>query len=128
MASLASDRLRWLQHLQDLQQQVGRLTSGPSVQSSVASATTLDDVHRRLSDANALLRPEALRSMEAEEFMCPLMHVPMLYPVTAADGETYERDAILIWMQQHASQIRLPGGSLPIMVRGQRQMMHSQHY
>lgn len=45
-------------------------------------------------------RDEALQRVESE-VMCPIMHERMQEPVLAADGHTYERQAIEKWMTAH---------------------------
>ena len=32
--------------------------------------------------------------------MCSITHLPMQHPVTAADGHTYEKSAIVHWLAQ----------------------------
>jgi len=44
---------------------------------------------------------EALRKRMEPDFMCPIMHERMNEPVLAADGHTYERQAIERWLQMH---------------------------
>jgi len=44
---------------------------------------------------------EALRRRVEPDFMCPIMHERMQEPVLAADGHTYERQAIEKWLQMH---------------------------
>jgi len=44
---------------------------------------------------------EALRKRIEPDFMCPIMHERMCEPVLAADGHTYERQAIERWLQMH---------------------------
>jgi len=44
---------------------------------------------------------EALRKRIEPDFMCPIMHERMNEPVLAADGHTYERQAIERWLQMH---------------------------
>jgi len=44
---------------------------------------------------------EALRRRVEPDFMCPITHERMGEPVLAADGHTYEREAIEKWLQMH---------------------------
>eukprot|EP00927_Polykrikos_kofoidii_P068027 TRINITY_DN6342_c2_g1_i2.p1 TRINITY_DN6342_c2_g1~~TRINITY_DN6342_c2_g1_i2.p1 ORF type:complete len:743 (+),score=131.40 TRINITY_DN6342_c2_g1_i2:44-2272(+) len=44
---------------------------------------------------------EAFRNTIEADFMCPIMHEWMNDPVIAADGHTYERQAIVRWLQMH---------------------------
>jgi len=44
---------------------------------------------------------EATRLQVELDFMCPIMHEKMNEPVLAADGHTYERQAIEKWLQLH---------------------------
>merc|ERR1740129_1344041 len=44
---------------------------------------------------------EALHKRIEPDFMCPIMHERMNEPVLAADGHTYERQAIQRWLQMH---------------------------
>jgi hypothetical protein len=43
----------------------------------------------------------ALRRRIEPDLMCPIMHETMSEPVLAADGHTYERQAIERWLQMH---------------------------
>merc|ERR1719198_109333 len=56
--------------------------------------TVVAHVERRRSD-------EALRKRIEPDLMCPIMHERMSEPVLAADGHTYERQAIERWLQMH---------------------------
>mmetsp|Transcript_62667 Transcript_62667/g.176679 ORF Transcript_62667/g.176679 Transcript_62667/m.176679 type:complete len:870 (-) Transcript_62667:138-2747(-) len=44
---------------------------------------------------------EAMEKQVEPDFMCPIMHERMREPVLAADGHTYERQAIEKWLQCH---------------------------
>lgn len=43
----------------------------------------------------------AKESLVEAAFMCPILHERMREPVSAADGHTYERHAIVKWLQMH---------------------------
>ena len=36
-----------------------------------------------------------------ESITCPITQVPMIDPVTGSDGQTYEKEAIIRWLNTH---------------------------
>lgn len=59
-----------------------------------------DRVLRRVSERKS---EEAMRRRVEPDFMCPIVHERMMQPVLAADGHTYEREAIETWVQMHST-------------------------
>jgi len=73
--------------------------------SDAAHQNILTQVQERRSD-------EALRIRIEPDFICPIMHERMVEPVLAADGHTYERQAIEKWLQTHNTS-PMTGAPLP---------------
>jgi len=63
----------------------------PQVQSQVSAQQQLEELRAQYS------------AQMFEHFKCPITHELMADPVIAADGHTYERDAICKWFQQSKS-------------------------
>ena len=95
-------------------------SASPTAKQGLSEKRTLYSVKRR--DSNAQLKLECRlekeleaarereRALEAalrqrseafsELFVCPITHEPMQDPVSAADGQTYERRAIEEWLKK----------------------------
>lgn len=56
---------------------------------------------RVLNQVAARKEEEALRRRVEPDFICPITHERMSEPVLAADGHSYERQAIEKWLQKH---------------------------
>ncbi|GLI63151.1 hypothetical protein VaNZ11_005917 [Volvox africanus] len=67
-------------------------------------AATTGPVHAPPAPGNLIhLLTTALRHVQAleEHLWCPITQEPLVDPVVAADGNTYERLAITAWLEQH---------------------------
>jgi len=53
------------------------------------------------AEVGARREGEAQKLQMEPDFMCPIMHERMTEPVLAADGHTYERQAIETWLRMH---------------------------
>jgi hypothetical protein len=82
-------------------------SSGTTAPSSFASQPLSSDVDAGGADASFSSRP-ALPNMPS----CPITQEPMRDPVVAADGHTYERSAIVRWLQT-SDKSPLTGSVLP---------------
>jgi len=93
---------------------------GPRLARS-GSTTSLDDMERRLEqeleaarEREAVLQAALRQRSErlTELVVCPITHEPMQDPVSAADGQTYERCAIEEWLKKENAISPLTGEPL----------------
>ena len=47
------------------------------------------------------MRSSVVENEAPDEYVCPITQEFMVDPVTCADGHTYERTAILEWLENH---------------------------
>ena len=63
-------------------------------------ADKLEKENSRLQEEIKLVKEQRLFDHQHEEYLCPITWEIMTDPVIAADGRTYERQAILHWFQR----------------------------
>ena len=87
--------------------------------SRTARLTVNRAVLRQLADSALRLQPvRVARQQTPNNFKCPITHDIMRDPVIAADGHSYEREAIERWLTMHREQNpRSPMGAGPLQHR-----------
>eukprot|EP00747_Dinoflagellata_sp_TGD_P184628 gnl/TRDRNA2_/TRDRNA2_40440_c0_seq1.p1 gnl/TRDRNA2_/TRDRNA2_40440_c0~~gnl/TRDRNA2_/TRDRNA2_40440_c0_seq1.p1 ORF type:complete len:707 (-),score=155.00 gnl/TRDRNA2_/TRDRNA2_40440_c0_seq1:30-2150(-) len=91
-------KLAELQHFHEEIAVQSSMTVAERVAECEEQQTTIADLGARVEERRS---DEALRHRIEPGFMCPIMHERMSEPVLAADGHTYEKQAIQRWLQLH---------------------------
>ena len=93
---------------QDYHREEGNRAQGGGVQHARRAGARLEDDEARIQKQRKEI--ERLRKVIEErgtskpaDIVCPITHEPMVDPVSAADGQTYERRAIEEWFTSAAT-------------------------